>query len=439
MGAKHLDLIDAGEPEKRLTRRGFMAGAALLTASGALLAGSRPASAAPTVVRFQTPAGVRFGNPNAVLIADFARENPDIKIEMETVPVQNLFPKLATEVASKSDSIDLFQCISNLMYGFAQSGKIVAFEDLLPADYLADIVKDIPAHYLDTWRFKGKLYALPNDSNAQWCFYRKDLFDEAGIKLPATWADAPKTAKALTKGNVKGYTASLRRGEYAGAHFSSVLFSFGGDYWDKDFHPTIDSEAGRNAIEVMLEMMDYADPGSINAGEDDTAQTIASGVAAWAPLEWGRSDLTNPKKTPIADKIETALPPDGGNHPAAPALGGVSYMIPSWTDKKAAAAKYVAYACSKKVMHTFVQNEGQPARTSALTDPENVKIGRYFPTLQKALAQGKAFPAIPESYQFLVQLGNHVAEILTKSVTPKQGLQAVNESFAKSLKDNGYL
>jgi ABC-type glycerol-3-phosphate transport system substrate-binding protein len=421
-----------------LTRRKFISGAAVLGA-GSLVVRSRSARAAPTVVRFQAPAGVRFGNPNAVLLANFNRDHPDIQIAMETVPVQNFFPKISTEVSSKSDSIDFFMCISNLMYGFAQSGKVTAFEDVLPADYLADLVKDVPAHYLDTWRWKGKLYGLPNDSNAQWTFYRKDLFDEAGVTLPKTWADAPKVAKALSKGNVKGYTASLRRGEYAGAHFSSTLFSFGGDYWDKDFHPTLNGEAGRQAIEIMLEMMDYADPGSINAGEDDTAQAIASGVAAWAPLAWGRSDLTDAKKTPIADKIETALPPDGDSHPAAPALGGVTYMISSWSEKKEAAAKYIEYACSRAVMHTFVQNEGQPARTSALIDPENVKIGRYFPTLQKALAQGKSFPQVPESYQFLVEIGNHVAEILTRSVTPKQGLQEANDSVAKTLKDSGYL
>ena len=109
-------------------------------------------------------------------------------------------------------------------------------------------------------------------------------------------------------------------------------------------------------------------------------------------------------------------------------------MISSWTDKKADAAKWIAYATSSKVMHTFVENQGQPARTSALTDPENVKIGRYFPTLQKVLAQGHPFPAIPESYQFLVEIGNHVAEILTKQTTPEAGLQAANDAFAKQLK-----
>jgi ABC-type glycerol-3-phosphate transport system substrate-binding protein len=185
--------------------------------------------------------------------------------------------------------------------------------------------------------------------------------------------------------------------------------------------------------------MDYADPGSINAGEDDTAQVIAAGVAAWAPLEWGRSDLTDPEKTATAANIETALPPDGGDHPAAPCLGGQAYMVASWSEHKEEAAKFISFVTSREAMKTFVKNQGQPARASALNDPENVAIGRYFPTLQKALAQGHPFPAIPESYQFLVELGNNVAEILTGGVKPKDGLARANDAFASALKDAGYL
>jgi ABC-type glycerol-3-phosphate transport system substrate-binding protein len=421
-----------------INRRTLLGTAAIGAATLGGLIVPRGASAA-TKLNFQTSSGARFGTPNAVLIEDFNKENPDIAVVMDTVPVQNYFPKLSTQVASSAPGLDCFTGITNLLYAFAATGKIVPFDEVWTPQQIAELEKDVPKGYLDTWRYKGKLYAIPNDSNAQWSFYRKDLLEAAGVTLPEKWEDAVAVAKALTKGGVYGYTASLRRGEYAGAHFSSVMFSYGGNYWDEGFNPTINSDAGKKAIEVMLELMDYADPGTINAGEDDTAQVIASGVAAWAPLEWGRSDLTDAKKTQTAANIETALPPAGGDHPAAPCLGGQAYMIASWSDKKAEAAKFVSYVTGSGVMRKFVENQGQPARTSALTDPDNVKIGRYFPSLQKALAQGHPFPAIPESYQFLVEIGNHVAEILTKQTTPEQGLQAANDAFAKQLKDAGYL
>jgi len=438
--------LDAPQSGSHLNRRSFLIGTTALFASVPLVtsldacAGSAGSSAGSSggTVNFQTSAGVRFGIPNKALIAEYQKTQSKVQVNMTVMPVQNYFPKLSTEIASKMSDLDIFTTITNLLYPAAQAGNIVALEDVIPKDILADLVADIPSHYLDTWRWKGKLYALPNDSNAQWSFYRTDLFEQAGVTLPKTWDDAPAAAKALTKDGVYGYAASLRRGEYAGAHFSSTFFSNGGEWYDPDFNPTINSDAGTRAIEVMLALMPYADPSSINAGEDDTAQVLASGTAAWAPLEWGRSDLTDPKRTPLAPKIGTSVPPDG-TKPASPCLGGQAYAIASWSKKQKEALDYIIYATSSKAMRTFVGNAGQPARSSALTDSANVKIDPYFPTLQKVLAQGHPFPPIPESYPMLVELGNHVADILTKSVSPRQGLQSANDAFAKMLKQGSYL
>ena len=83
--------------------------------------------------------------------------------------------------------------------------------------------------------------------------------------------------KLATSPTRTGHTASPRRGDYPGADFSGVLSSCGGDYWDKSFNSTTDGEAGKRAIEAMLEVAGYAaDRGSISAGEHDTARVIAA-------------------------------------------------------------------------------------------------------------------------------------------------------------------
>src|SRR5947209_6916575 len=114
------------------TRRHFLTAVAAAGAAslGSLLPSSRARAA--TAVQFQTSAGARFGTPNAVLIADFNRENPDIQVVMDTVPVQNFFPKLSSEVAANASTLDCFTGITNLLYAFARTKKIVAFEDVLP-------------------------------------------------------------------------------------------------------------------------------------------------------------------------------------------------------------------------------------------------------------------------------------------------------------------
>jgi len=68
--------------------------------------------------------------PNAVLIKDFNQENPDLQVAMDTVPVQNYFPKLSTQVASNDPSLECFTGITNLLYAFAATGKIVPFDEV---------------------------------------------------------------------------------------------------------------------------------------------------------------------------------------------------------------------------------------------------------------------------------------------------------------------
>lgn len=409
-------------------------------ASTAANATPEPTSAAAAVtLRLWTPAGVRFGKPNEALVEEYQRTHPNVKVELTTTPIGDYFPKLATEIGAGTANVDIFHSIPTFVVAFASGNKILNLEELVPADYIADLVSDIPPEYLDTFRYEGALYGLPNDSNAQWSFYRTDLFEEAGLEPAKKWEDVATIAKALTKGDVFGYTASLRRGEYAGAHFSTIFWSYGGEWWDEGFNPTLDNEIGRQTLEIMLELMDYADPGSINATEDDTISAMASGVAAYAPALWGNSALTNPELSQFAEQMGTAVCPMGGDQMARPILGGLAYMIPSWTEHKQEAAEFIQFAASRDIMQLFVKNTGQPARISALNDPANVEFAPYFPILSQSLKQGHAQVRVAESFQLLDFLGNEVALVLTKDKSIDQSLADIQTGFSDILKQGGHL
>jgi len=389
------------------------------------------------------PAGQRFAKANAGIIPLFERSHANIKVNTVATSIGEYFPKVATEIGAGSKSYDLLQAIPTFVVAFAKGGKIVPLDQYLTAREKADLEADIPKKYFDTFKFEGKIYGIPNDSNTQWSFYRKDLFQRTGAQVPKSWDEVEGAVKtlqrALQKDGIYGYTASLRRGEYAGAHFSTIFWSHGGEWWDADFHPTINNEIGKKTLEIMLSLMPYADPGSINATEDDTINAMGSGTAAYAPVLWGNSVLTNPSLAKHGGQIGTAVPPRGGNHPASPMLGGLAYMIPTAAKNKAAAAAYIKFATSRQIMRAWVKNTGQPARVSALRDAENLKIGPYFPTLAQALEQGHPQVRIAESFQLLDALGNHVARALTKEITVAQALQEIDSTFTETLKKGGHL
>jgi ABC-type glycerol-3-phosphate transport system substrate-binding protein len=439
----------AGTVQRWMSRREFLTHAAAATCG--LLAGPTvvrtflggqevtAASPSPATVTLWTSAGPRFGLANEALIKAFQRKQPNVQVKMITTPVGDFFPKLATEIGGDTDAYDVVTAIPPFVAAFAKNGKILDLEQFLSPAEKADLEKDIPPRYLDTWRYDGKLYALPNDGNCQFTFYRTDLFKSAGLSLPKTWDDVPRASKALTKGGLYGYTASLRRGEYAGAHFSSVFWSYGGEWWDAAFRPGFDSDPSRKAFDIMLACMPYADPGSINATEDDTINAIASGTAAYAPLLWGTSALTNPKLNRHAAQTAAAAPPAGGTRPAAPMMGGQAYMIPVRAKNREAAAAFIRFATSREAMPEFVRATGQPARQSALTDAANARFAPYFPALGAAMRLAHPQVRISESFQLLDFLGNQVALVLTKQMTVQKGITAIQDGFVSVLKKGGHM
>ena len=62
--------------------------------------------------------------------------------------------------------------------------------------------KQIPAGLREILGFKGKIYGVGNGTDVRMIFYRKDLFQKAGIKLPwqpTSWNDLLTTARQLKK------------------------------------------------------------------------------------------------------------------------------------------------------------------------------------------------------------------------------------------------
>jgi hypothetical protein len=85
---------------------------------------------------------------------------------------------------------------------FASNGWIIPLpQSQFP---LGDFLK--PA--VDTARYQGRLYAVPDYSNADLLYYRKDILAKAGKQPPKTWAQLQQLAKT---GSAEVRPVRLRR------------------------------------------------------------------------------------------------------------------------------------------------------------------------------------------------------------------------------------
>jgi len=127
----------------------------------------------------------------------FEKANPNIKVQLESVP-QDYGTKLLTQFAGSS-APDVFQLGEGDVAKFVQKGVV---EDLGP--YIAKDKFDTSVFYDSinkVGQIDGKQYMLTKDYSPLVLFYNKDLFAKASVEAPQaamSWDQLVELAKKLT-------------------------------------------------------------------------------------------------------------------------------------------------------------------------------------------------------------------------------------------------
>jgi multiple sugar transport system substrate-binding protein len=112
------------------------------------------------------------------------------------------------------------------------------------------------------------VYGIPIVTEREMIYYRKDLFEKAGLKAPATLDDLKAAAAKLTDANA-GVFGIVMRGQRSPSvtQFSSFLYSFGGT-WIKDGKSALDSPEALNAYKFYGGLLkDYGPQGTLNMSQ----------------------------------------------------------------------------------------------------------------------------------------------------------------------------
>ena len=136
-----------------------------------------------------------------IMIAEFEKQNPNIKVKVEMLPTKSLWEAVEIKLSSKEPTPDVLFIDSPLTTTYVAKGYIDSLNDRFSADELAQYV-DVCRQY---GTVNGKLYAAPFVNSSQVLYYNTRLFDEAGIehlsKDPEkrlTWEELVEIAKKLT-------------------------------------------------------------------------------------------------------------------------------------------------------------------------------------------------------------------------------------------------
>ncbi|HMO11444.1 MAG TPA: extracellular solute-binding protein, partial [Actinotalea sp.] len=135
------------------------------------------------------------------LIERFAEENPGSSLVIEQQDWGDLVTKLTTALPDAANTPDVVELGNTQSPTFTTIGAFADITDLydeLGGDKL------LPS-FVEVGAVDGKNYALPYYFGSRYMFYRKDLWDAAGLGVPKTLAEFGESVKALRTDSLSGF------------------------------------------------------------------------------------------------------------------------------------------------------------------------------------------------------------------------------------------
>ncbi|HEY6631960.1 MAG TPA: ABC transporter substrate-binding protein, partial [Rhizobiaceae bacterium] len=131
----------------------------------------------------------------------YFEEASGIKVEIEVLPLEQVLQKLTLDVASSLGTYDLYYIDQSWAAAF--NGDVFDPREQLQNADLAmpnyNIDDFLPALVDGVAMFDGTMVGVPYDIPIFIMIYRKDIYDELGLKAPATMAELLSNSKAISE------------------------------------------------------------------------------------------------------------------------------------------------------------------------------------------------------------------------------------------------
>lgn len=384
-------------------------------------------------------------------------------IELDWVVLEEnvLRQRVTTDIATSGGQFDI------VTIGAYETPIWGEREWLMPLDDLGDAYdyEDIFEPVRNSLSVDGSLYAVPFYAESSFTFYRTDLFDAAGLEMPAapTYDQIASFAETLHDPENNLYGICLRGKAGWGenmAYVSTLVNTFGGRWFDMDWQPQLDSPEWQEAIQFYVDMLtQYGPPGASTNGHNENRALFASGnCAIWVDATSAAGYIFNPSDSRVADKTGFTSAPiaevkNGSGWAWAWALG-----IPKTSKKSAEAKQFLQWATSASYVSLVAETNGwtvvppgtrastyeneayqQAAPFASFTRDAILTADPANPTRDPVPYTGVQFVAIPEFQGIGTQVGQSVAAALAGQSTVEEALAAAQEATVRTMQQAGYI
>ncbi len=326
----------------------------------------------------------------------FEEDNPGSTLTIEEQEWDGLVEKLTTALSSESETPDVVEIGNTQAPTFTSAG---AFADL--TDELDDLGgDDLLPGFVDGATVDGKTYAVPYYAGSKYIFYRKDLFEKAGLEVPTTLEEFVDAAVTLKQDNPK--PANFSGFWFPGQDWrngAAFVWSAGGDLAVEDggeWSPALSSEGSLAGLEMAQQLFTEASGAPKDGNEADPWTPFCAGEVGMMSTPGWVKGLIEAEDTGCPDTFAKemgvfALPGTDGE-PAPVLLGGSDIAIAAKSPHQDLAQEAVELMLSDEYQTILAENGLTPAKESLaplLGDDE------YAEATVAAASNAKLTPAAP--------------------------------------------
>ncbi len=319
----------------------------------------------------------------------FFEEATGINVEIEVLPLEQVLQKLTLDVASGLGTYDLYYLDQSWMASF--SGDVIDPRE----KYAANSALAMPNYNFDDFlvplvdgisMYEDTMVGVPYDIPIFIYMYRKDVYDELGLKVATTMDEFLANAQAIQKAkgpDIYGTTGQMKSGHYSlECDWTAWLWGHGGSIFGPDSKFSGNDDAGLEAMEYWVKLKENMPPGVTSWTWDGQGQSVGQGIAGQV-LSWGEffPSWDNPESSRVSGLMEAAVPPAPnalrtveqtgfGEIPGVGHQGGSSLAVSKYSKSEDAAWLFAQWATSAdtQVFITTLGGGTGPTRTSVYDD-----------------------------------------------------------------------
>lgn len=296
------------------------------------------------------------------LTADNFTKKTGIKVNYTVLPENDVRDKISQEFSSQAGQYDVASISNYEVPFYSKNGWLAPLDKVTgdPAFDQGDILKPMAAGLTGA---DGKIYGEPFYGESSFLMYRKDVLAAKNLTMPdkPTWTQVADIA-AKVDGAQPGMKGICLRGlpgwGEVMAPLTTVVNTFGGTWFDKDWNPGVNGAGFKDATQFYVDLVQkHGESGAPQSGFSECLNNVTQGkVAMWYDATSAAGSLEAPTSA-VAGKMGYAQAPVMKTNSSG-WLYSWAWGIQKASKNQDNAAKFIAFASGKEYENLVGTTQG---------------------------------------------------------------------------------